>query len=61
MAKCEICGKGAQFGHNVSHSKRATRRRFDPNVQRVRLVIEGKARRVWVCTRCLRAMSAGKA
>jgi len=33
MAKCEICGKGPQFGHNVSHSKRATNRKFKPNIQ----------------------------
>ena len=36
MAKCEICGKSPQFGHNVSHSKRATSRQFKPNIQRVR-------------------------
>ena len=46
MAKCEICGKGPMFGHNVSHSKRATNRQFRPNIQRKRLMIDGQYRRV---------------
>ena len=33
-AVCDVCGKGPGFGHNVSHSHRRTKRRFDPNVQR---------------------------
>lgn len=57
MAKCEICGKGPQFGHNVSHSKRATNRRFDPNVQRMRIMLGGKLRRIHICTRCLRTLN----
>jgi large subunit ribosomal protein L28 len=57
MAKCEVCGKGPMFGHNVSHSKRATNRMFRPNIQRKRLMIDGKMRRVQICTRCLRTMS----
>jgi large subunit ribosomal protein L28 len=57
MAKCEICGKGPQFGHTVSHSEHATKRRFKPNVQRVRVVVDGKVRRMWLCTRCLRTLN----
>jgi large subunit ribosomal protein L28 len=57
MAKCEICGKGPMFGHNVSHSKRATNRIFRPNIQRKRLMIDGQYRRLHVCTRCLRTLS----
>jgi len=57
MAKCEMCGKGPQFGHNVSHSEKATKRRFNPNVQRVRVVLGGQARRMWLCTRCLRTLN----
>ncbi|NLF02749.1 MAG: 50S ribosomal protein L28 [Anaerolineales bacterium] len=56
MAKCEICGKGPQFGHNVSHSKRATRRRYDPNVQRMQVMVAGQLRRIYICTRCLRTL-----
>ena len=54
MAKCEVCGKHGQFGHNVSHSKRATNTRWIANVHKMRLVIEGRVQRIPVCTRCLR-------
>ncbi len=57
MAKCEICGKGPRFGHNVSHSKVATNRIFRPNIQRKRVMIDGQWRRVHICTRCLRTLS----
>ena len=57
MAKCEICGKSPMFGHNVSHSKRATNRKFRPNIQRKHLMIDGQFRRVHICTRCLRTLS----
>jgi large subunit ribosomal protein L28 len=57
MAKCEICGKTPQFGHNVSHSKRATRRQFKPNIQRVQVEMDGRVRRMKVCTRCLRTLN----
>ena len=58
--KCEVCGKTTTFGHNVSFSKRRTNRRFVPNVQRKLMVIDGVAKRVKVCTRCLRtAMKSG--
>ncbi|HDQ35156.1 MAG TPA: 50S ribosomal protein L28 [Chloroflexi bacterium] len=57
MAKCEVCGKGPSFGHNVSHSKRATNRMFRPNIQRKRLLIDGKVERIYICTRCLRTLS----
>lgn len=57
MAKCEICGKGSQFGHNVSHSKKATRRQFRPNLKKVRVRIDGEMRRVQICTRCLRTLN----
>ncbi len=54
MAKCEICGKGPQFGHNVSHSKRRTNRRWLPNIQRATIEVDGRVQRVSICTRCLR-------
>ncbi len=56
MAKCEICGKGTSFGHNVSHSKKRTKRQFNPNVQRKRVMIDGEMRRLYICTRCLRTL-----
>jgi large subunit ribosomal protein L28 len=59
MAKCELCGKGPQFGHNVSHSKRATNRQFKPNVKRVQVEVDGRLRRMVLCTRCLRTLKKG--
>ena len=62
MAKiCAVCGKGPSFGHNRSHSMVATKRRFDPNLQRVRVNLAGKAQRAYVCTRCLKSGKAVKA
>ncbi len=52
---CEFCGKGPMVGNNVSHAHNKTRRRFNPNLQRVRHVENGRVRRVRVCTRCLRS------
>ncbi|MDA8265647.1 MAG: 50S ribosomal protein L28 [Actinomycetota bacterium] len=54
-AVCEICGKGPGFGMNVSHSHRRTKRRFDPNIQKVRALVAGTPRRLHVCTSCIRA------
>ena len=62
MAKiCAICGKKPSFGHSRSHSMVATKRRFDPNVQRVRVLIDGTPQRAYVCTRCLRTGTVKKA
>ncbi len=62
MAKrCDICGKGPVVGRNVSHAHNVTRRRFKPNIQRVRAVINGGVKRIRVCTRCLRSNKVVKA
>ena len=62
MAKiCHSCGKKPAFGNSRSHSMVATRRRFDPNLQRVRIDDQGTPRRVYVCTRCLKAGKVTKA
>ena len=52
---CEVCGKKPVFGMNVSHSHRRTRRRWNPNVQRVRALVNGTPCRLKVCTSCLKA------
>jgi len=52
--KCDVCGKTTQFGRNVSFSKRRTNRMFKPNVQRKTMIIDGVAKKVNVCTRCMR-------
>ena len=58
---CATCGKKPSFGNSRSHSMVATRRRFNPNLQRVRAIIDGKAVRAYVCTRCLKAGKVTKA
>jgi len=52
---CYSCGKGPAFGNSRSHSMVATRRRFNPNLQKVRIRVDGAPRREYVCTRCLKA------
>ena len=58
---CAVCGKKPSFGHNRSHSMVATKRRFDPNLQKVRILVGKAPRRVYVCTRCLKAGKVTKA
>jgi large subunit ribosomal protein L28 len=58
---CAVCGKKPGFGHNRSHSMVATKRRFNPNLQRVRVFLDGKATRAYVCTRCLKGNKVQKA
>jgi large subunit ribosomal protein L28 len=53
--RCEVCGKGPLSGNRVSHAHNVTHRRFNPNLQSVRAVTNGRQRRVKVCTRCLRS------
>lgn len=54
--KCDLCGKSPQYGHNVSHSKRRTNRRWQLNTQKRSLFIDGRRVRRNVCTRCLRTL-----
>ncbi len=62
MAKvCEICGKGPTVGNNVSHAHNKTRRRWLPNLQKVRMASGGNAKSVRVCTRCIRSGAVVKA
>ena len=58
---CAVCGKKPSFGHNRSHSMVATKRRFDPNLQRVRVLLDGKPPRAYVCARCLKGGKVAKA
>ena len=62
MAKvCYSCGKRPGFGNSRSHSMVATKRRFEPNLQKVRINDGGTPRREYVCTRCLKAGKVTKA
>ena len=55
MAKCEFCDKGVTFGIQVSHSHRRSNRTWKPNVKRVKAIVNGSPRHVYVCTRCMRS------
>jgi large subunit ribosomal protein L28 len=50
-----MCGKRPSTGNNVSHANNKTKRRFNPNLQRVRAQVDGSVRRIRVCTRCIRS------
>jgi large subunit ribosomal protein L28 len=51
---CEVCGKRPSFGMSVSHSHRRTKRRWNPNIQRIRAVVNGAPKRLNVCTACIK-------
>ena len=51
--KCEICGKGPHYGNVVSHANNKRRRRWNPNLRRVRALVKGARKQVRVCTACL--------
>ncbi len=53
--KCELCGKGRQSGHHVSHSNIKTKRVWKPNIRKIRAKISGTTKTLKICTRCLRA------
>ncbi|MBO8167832.1 MAG: 50S ribosomal protein L28 [Thermoanaerobacteraceae bacterium] len=55
MAKCEVCGKGVVTGNKVSHSNIKTKRTWAPNLQKVKALVDGSPKRIYVCTRCLRS------
>ena len=55
MAKCAICDKGAHFGIAVSHSHRRSNKMWKSNVKSVRVNVNGAARKMYVCTSCLRS------
>lgn len=58
---CEVCGRGPQFGHRVSHAHNITKRRWNLNLQSVRALINGATRRIRVCTSCIRSGKVQKA
>jgi large subunit ribosomal protein L28 len=52
---CDFCGKTALTGNRVSHAHNVTKRRWHPNLKRVRAVVGGAVRRAHACTRCIRS------
>ena len=59
--KCEICGKGQVSGNKVSHSMRHSRRKWNANIQTVRVEDNGSIRKANVCTHSLRAGKVNRA
>ena len=57
----DICGKGPTFGNNVSHANNKTNRRWYPNLQPVRALVDGEVTRLRVCTQCIRSNKVVKA
>ncbi|MGD0779975.1 MAG: 50S ribosomal protein L28 [Dehalococcoidales bacterium] len=55
--KCDLCGKTPQYGHNVSHSKRHTNRRWIANIHPATIMINGQMKHLNLCTRCLRTQN----
>jgi large subunit ribosomal protein L28 len=59
--RCKICGKGPSFGNVISHANNTRRRRWNPNLQRVRAVVDGVRKQIRVCTSCIRSGRVTKA
>jgi len=59
--RCTVCGKGPRFGNRVSHANNRTKRRFNPNLQRVRAIVAGTVQHIRVCTQCIKAGKVAKA
>ena len=60
-AVCDVCGKGPGFGKSVSHSHVRTNRRWNPNIQRVRALVNGTPKPLNVCTKCLKSDKVARA
>ena len=58
---CEVCGKKPIFGNNVSHANNRTKRRFIPNLQKIRVQTAKGTKRMRVCTSCIQAGKIKKA
>ena len=65
---CEICGKSTQVGRTIARRGRAkrlggvgikttgvTKRKFKPNIQKVRALVDGRPSRMKVCTKCIKS------
>jgi large subunit ribosomal protein L28 len=58
---CDVCGKGPQFGNNISHAHNVTRRRWNVNLQAVKALVNGAPKRIRVCTSCIKSGKIAKA
>ncbi len=53
--RCEICGKGPQFGSRVSHAHNVTKKKRMPNLRRIKAKVDNQIKYIYVCSRCLRS------
>jgi len=58
---CEMCGKKPQVGNSVSHAHNVTKRWFRPNIQKINALVDGKPKKMKVCTSCIKAGKVQKA
>ena len=56
MQKCDLTGKGKQFGSNVSFSQRHTKKVWSPNLQTKTLVVDGKRVKMKLSTQAIRTL-----
>lgn len=57
---CDLCGKGPQYGNRISHAHNVTRRRWNPNLRRVRALVNGSHQTLYACTSCIRSGKVAK-
>lgn len=53
--QCDICGKRPGTGNNVSHANNKTKRRWMPNIHRVKALVGGRVKTIQACARCIRS------
>jgi len=58
---CDVCGKGPQFGNNISHAHNVTKRRCNVNLRPVKAIVNRAAKRLRVCTTCIKSGKVEKA
>lgn len=58
--KCDLCGKGLQYGNRVSHAKNRTKHIFRPNLKSAKIMVNGVIKKMKLCTKCLRSAKKGK-
>lgn len=54
--KCQISGKGPMSGNKRSHSMRASRRKWNVNLQKATIMVDGEPKQVKIAARTLRTL-----
>lgn len=61
LIHCIICGKKATSGNLISHSHKASKKRFHANLQKLNIMLNGKKTKTYVCTNCIKSGKITKA